>query len=352
MTRCVDLCRDTRSNETLKEYVHDEPRGAQRRTRLMFHSARGNLAGVLACLRVRANVSRRDARGKTALVWACEGGHTDVVRALIAAGANIRDRDADDKATLLLACAGGHMDLVRMLINNGAHVNPSEEDDYAGYTPLCEAAGGGHEELVRLLLDAGADIDAKSVEGTALCWAAAGSHQALARELLARGAAVEVGGEASALAAAADGGLLDLVRDLVESHGAEVDGYVTDYREVTNDEPCTALWLAASKGYLEIVRYLADQGADIDAGAFSDESPLCVACILGHADVAKELLDRGACMYNRFGESVADVAARVSRIELSPAIMSLLGNAEIEHYLAEFGDDADSGDYGSEAEET
>ena len=241
MTHCVNLCRDTRSNETLKEYVHDEPRGAQRRTRLMFHSARGNLAGVLACLRVRANVSRRDARGKTALVWACEGGHTDVVRALIAAGANIRDRDADDKATLLLACAGGHMDLVRMLINNGAHVNPSEEDDYAGYTPLCEAAGGGHEELVRLLLDAGADIDAKSVEGTALCWAAAGSHQALARELLARGAAVEVGGEASALAAAADGGLLDLVRDLVESHGAEVDGYVTDYREVTNDEPCTAL---------------------------------------------------------------------------------------------------------------
>ena len=35
------------------------------------------------------------------------------------------------------------------------------------------------------------------------------------------------------------------------------------------------------------------------------------ACMEGHVDVAEELLDRGAHLYNRFGQSVVDMAARV-----------------------------------------
>ena len=63
MVRCVDLCRDTQANVELMEYVRDEPRGAQRRTRLMYHSACGDIAGVLASLRLRASVNCSDARG-------------------------------------------------------------------------------------------------------------------------------------------------------------------------------------------------------------------------------------------------------------------------------------------------
>ena len=326
---------------------HDKPRGAQQRTRLMFHSARGDMAGVLASLRFRADVRRSDTSGKTALLWASQGGHLDIMRVLVDAGADVQHGDTSGKTALLWACKGGHVDVVNALIDAGADVDAVDD---CTTTALMAASGGGHSDVVHVLLDAGADIDATCIggEGTALCYAAAGGHEVLARELLARGAATEVEGEASALAAAAaaapaaaaDGGLLGLVRDLVETHGANVDATITDPRSVSNDTPCTALWLASSRGYVEIVRYLAGQGADIDAGALFGESPLCAACMRGHADAAKELLDRGALIYNRTGQSVVCVAARESSIVLSPSIVGLLCEVAMKREAAECMDDS------------
>ena len=54
------------------------------------------------------------------------------------------------------------------------------------------------------------------------------------------------------------------------------------------------LLLAASEGKLEVVRYLLDEGADVNARANSDSTPLAEAAYYGHADVIKELLLRGA----------------------------------------------------------
>lgn len=202
-------------------------------------------------------------------------------------------------------------------------LNEINDDDETSV--LHRACGeGNHVNEVLALLQKGLDVDATDILGvTPLCYAARNGNEGIARVLLARGASIEVNGVASALAAAAEGGLGALVRDLVEVHGANVDGIVDDPRDSTNYTPCTALWLAASNGHLAIVRYLADHGADINAVAFFDTSPLCAACMHSHVDVANELLSRGAHMYNRFGESVAEVAKREG-VTLTPEVASLL----------------------------
>ena len=71
----------------------------------------------------------------------------------------------------------------------------------------------------------------------------------------------------------------------------------------------------------------------------------------GHVDVAEELLDRGAHLYNRFGQRVADMAARRSNFELSPSIVSLLLEVAMERDAAECEDEEDSSEDDSSEED-
>ena len=54
------------------------------------------------------------------------------------------------------------------------------------------------------------------------------------------------------------------------------------------------LFLAAGEGKLEVVRYLLDEGADVNARENWGSTPLAEAAYYGHIDVIKELLLRGA----------------------------------------------------------
>lgn len=54
------------------------------------------------------------------------------------------------------------------------------------------------------------------------------------------------------------------------------------------------LFLAASSGKLRAVRYLLDEGADVNSREAGGSSPLIEAAYQGHVEVIKELLLRGA----------------------------------------------------------
>ena len=54
------------------------------------------------------------------------------------------------------------------------------------------------------------------------------------------------------------------------------------------------LFLAAGEGRLKAVRYLLDEGADVNAGEADGNTALTEATFYGHAPVIKELLARGA----------------------------------------------------------
>jgi ankyrin repeat protein len=57
---------------------------------------------------------------------------------------------------------------------------------------------------------------------------------------------------------------------------------------------CLPLFLAAGEGKLEAVRYLLDEGADVNAREKPGDTALTEATFYGRLDVVKELLFRGA----------------------------------------------------------
>ena len=55
----------------------------------------------------------------------------------------------------------------------------------------------------------------------------------------------------------------------------------------------SAVYIASWHGHAEIIRLLADRGAELDRSC-NNKSPLYMACVLGHLEAARELLRAGA----------------------------------------------------------
>jgi ankyrin repeat protein len=83
--------------------------------------------------------------------------------------------------------------------------------------------------------------------------------------------------------AAADGNVRSM--RLLQMTGARVNG---------QGSCCAPLLLAASEGRLDAIRYLLDQGADVNARDERGRSALTEAAFNGNASVIKELILRGA----------------------------------------------------------
>ena len=79
---------------------------------------------------------------------------------------------------------------------------------------------------------------------------------------------------------------------------------------------CTPLFLAAGEGRLDAVRYLLDQGADVNARDERGRSALTEAAFNGNASVIKELILRGAHLNALSDEGTAlDIAINTKHPE-------------------------------------
>ena len=121
-----------------------------------------DLVGVLIKeFNFNANTSQ-GSDGRTPLHQACFIGHTDLVRQLVVwHGADVGARDNDNWDALMYAVDGGHQVLVRVLIKE-FHFNANISRGSDGRTPLLEACFEGYIDLVReLVVEHGADLSAK-----------------------------------------------------------------------------------------------------------------------------------------------------------------------------------------------
>ena len=252
--------------------------------------------------------------GHTALSLACLHGHASVVKLLV-------ENKADPnlpmgQVPIVLASRNGHIKIVELLLDNGADIRKLPmfvfdeshenyyEDEYASGTRYCSSPNAlmtacifGHIDLVRLLLQRGANAD----------------------ETLEMNEDYNNHGM-TPLTFASRNGHWDIVRLLLE-HGAAVDG-TRDWSEVS-----TPLMHACATGNLQMIEALINLGADLNRtvdhlpfGKFYD-SPLSSACLHGHAEVVRFILD-----HNKFvaSENAFDLALVEAHENGSTEVLALL----------------------------
>lgn len=194
----------------------------------------------------------------------------ETVKSLLASGIDLNYRALG--TTTYLEYAWGYyreydFTIVKLLIEYGAEIN------HPSFPSIICASGRGRIEEIQYVLDRGADINAISHVGTSALWKAAYD------------------------------GLIDEIKFLLRS-GLDIDKHGGH-----------ALQIAASRGKIEIVRLLAEEGADINYQVFDKHpdktnTPLHNAALYGHLQITCFLLEKGAdpTLKNHYGYRAFSIA--------------------------------------------
>jgi len=257
---------------------------------------------VKALLKQGADVNAAQGDGMTALHWAAVNGDAALAQMLLSAGANIRATTRLGGITALhMASQAGHAPVVAALIAAGAETNASTA---TGATALMLAARSGNSDTVTKLIETGADINAKEkgFGQTALMVAAGLDRADVVRVLMARGAdwkAASSIADLKALTSIVDDGTGRPQQQAPAAAGRlDVAGVTRGYRYnelIGTQGGLTALHFAVRQGSMGAARALVDGGVDVNLVSPGDQaSPLLVALINGHFDLAAFLLEKGA----------------------------------------------------------
>jgi ankyrin repeat protein len=249
----------------------------------------GDRAAALSLLKQHVDVNVPEADGTTALHWAVRQDDRDLVDRLIKAGANAKAANRYGVTPLYLACVNGSAPVIAKLLDAGADANSATTE---GETALMTVARTGNVEAAKILIAHGADVNSKEQwrQQTPLMWAAAECHPEVEQELIA--------------------------------HGAEVNGKQVEWqweRQMTKEPRekwmplggLTPLHFAARQGCLAGAEVLVKADAQINAVNPNGFSPILLAIINGHYDVAAYLVEQGAD---------ANIADEVGRTPLYAAV--------------------------------
>jgi uncharacterized protein len=310
---------------------------------------RGDADLIRSLVQQGADVNASEGDGMTALHWAAEGNHARVAEILLYAGARVDARTRVGAYTpILVASRSGNAEVMEVLLKAGS--DPKSRTTTGGMGAIHFAAAAGNPRAVKLLLDHGAEVDATEggSDHTPLMVAAANDRVEVVRVLLAHGADVHRTNRAIDMAAreAEDNRerqirnqRLATLRDLGNAPpphpeparppappappaaepaavatppAAEAEAppappappareAVPEARPLTYAETVgghggfNALHLAVRQGAREIVNELLAAGAELNGKSEGDgSSPLLLAAINGHWDLALDLLQRGA----------------------------------------------------------
>jgi uncharacterized protein len=174
-----------------------------------------------------------------------------------------------------------------------------------------EAIRAGNADAVRSQLDADSSLaSVKNESGISAVLMSIYARRPEIRDLLlARGAVLELNDAAAV-------GNLERVKQLVAEDSTVAQSVSPDGFPV--------LALAAAFGHLDIAKYLAEHGADIDVTATngSGYNALTGAVASGHAEIVRWLLEHGANPNHRYGEGYSPLLTAAANGHLE--ILTLL----------------------------
>ncbi|KAH7195473.1 ankyrin repeat-containing domain protein [Fusarium oxysporum] len=227
---------------------------------------------------------QRNDLGHTALYLAVATGHLSTVTTLIEKGAELNIECGAYGSPLHVACFRGYEEIVEKLLQNDASPKCGSKFQSA----VQAASQGGHEDIVLGLIRHDATIDSEDDYEQVIQMATEYGFIRVIYQLLRPEFKRFIDKETPdknkmRLAKAIKGGqLFVLQRQLSKTSSDAKDIFPKD-----------AVAIAALDGHTDIVRYLLEQGLDIEAeGQFG--TPLRSACLMNHKSTVKELLQRGA----------------------------------------------------------
>ncbi|KFO27134.1 Ankyrin repeat domain-containing protein 29 [Fukomys damarensis] len=238
-----------------------------------------------------------------AAFWAARRGNLALLKLLLNSGrVDVDCRDSHGTTLLMVASYAGHMDCVRELVLQGADINLQRE---VGTTALFFAAQQGHNEVVRFLFGFGASTECRTKDGgTALLAASQYGHRQVVETLLKHGANIhdQLYDGATALFLAAQGGYLDVIRLLLSS-GAKVNQprQPQSCLDKTDCFSCIPIKTSGLHSASSEFCFLcspqcapSSQQSDCHAGIGDGTAPLWIASQMGHSEVVRVMLLRGA----------------------------------------------------------
>ncbi len=247
--------------------------------------------------------------GYTPLHLAGSRGHAAAVGRLLEAGSKLDAMTTTGVQPIHLAAQAGSAEAVRALIDRGANVNAV--DGTHGRTPLVFAASRNRLEAMKALIEKGADpVLATTVINYIERVAADSADQSTRNRIISATTGVEPDAGAAGLfdppqntsaAPAASAGRAGRGGRAGGSGRGRAGGGNSGPRALSGTEQIglqggfTALHYAAREGFGDAARLLLDSGVDINLPSGGDRStPMVVAIINGHFDLALEFLKRGA----------------------------------------------------------
>lgn len=254
--------------------------------------------------------------GMSPLLYAARHNHQDIAELLLDAGADIDHTEANDIWSLLMAISNNQMQVAHYLIEQGAEINMS---DWYGRSPLWEAVNVRNLylhnatfenyidrepllELIKVLLEEGADVNARTAETppfrhhllnitgslewvdftgqTPFLTAALAGDITVMKLLLEYAADPHIKTIQGTTALMAAAGINWVVaQTYTESPESLMEAVMLCWElgidvNHTNSMGLTALHGATNRGSDDLIRFLVEKGANLEARDVEDRSPL------------------------------------------------------------------------------